>query len=197
MSRTNSVSEGTIAMITDGCLSAATQRPSPHYDERPDPLDISLLVVHGISLPAGEFGGDAIDQLFMGTLDTVNDPRFQYLHGVRVSAHCLIRRDGELLQYVPFHLRAWHAGKSYYAGRNRCNDYSIGIELEGTDHHAYTDKQYQVLAAISAELIGCYPKLTAQRIIGHQHIAPVRKTDPGPAFDWAYFRHCLHQHSVS
>ncbi|WP_431355327.1 1,6-anhydro-N-acetylmuramyl-L-alanine amidase AmpD [Pseudidiomarina mangrovi] len=181
------------AMISDGCLSTATQRPSPHYDDRPDPEDISLLVVHGISLPAGEFGGPAIDQLFMGTLDTVHDERFQYLHGVRVSAHCLIRRDGELLQYVPFHLRAWHAGKSHYAGRNRCNDYSIGIELEGTDHAAYTDSQYQVLAAVAHELLQHYPKLTAQRIVGHQHIAPVRKTDPGPAFDWAYFQQCLHR----
>jgi AmpD protein len=178
-------------MIRNGCLSSATQRPSPHYDQRPDPQDISLLVVHGISLPAGEFGGGAIDQLFMGRLDTVNDAQFQYLRGLRVSAHCLIRRDGELLQYVPFHLRAWHAGKSHYAGRKRCNDYSIGIELEGTDHSSYTDKQYQVLATVSAELIQHYPKLTAQRIVGHQHIAPVRKTDPGPAFDWAYFQQCL------
>ena len=178
-------------MIEHGCLNNAIQRPSPHHDERPDPQDISLLVVHGISLPAGEFGGSAIDELFMGTLDTVNDPRFQYLHRVRVSAHCLIRRDGELLQYVPFDRRAWHAGKSHYAGRNRCNDYSIGIELEGTDHAAYTKEQYQVLAAVTRELLQQYPKLTPQRIVGHQHIAPVRKTDPGPAFDWAYFKQCL------
>lgn len=180
-------------MITDGYLSNAIQRASPHCDERPDPADISLLVVHGISLPAGEFGGPAIDQLFMGCLDTVTDPRFQYLHGLRVSAHCLIRRDGELLQYVPFHLRAWHAGVSHYAGRKRCNDYSIGIELEGTDHSSYTESQYQVFAAVAQQLVRYYPKLTAQRIVGHQHIAPVRKTDPGPAFDWAYFYQYFHR----
>ncbi len=174
-------------MIAEGRLRRATQRQSPHVDARPDPDDISLLVVHGISLPAGEFGGPYIDELFMGQLDHQAHPEFAPLKGLRVSAHCLIRRDGELVQYVPFDQRAWHAGRSSYAGRRRCNDFSIGIELEGTDTAPYTKEQYQQLAQVAAELIATYPQLNRQRIVGHQHIAPVRKTDPGPAFDWAYF----------
>ncbi len=178
-------------MIQDGCLSIAKQRLSPHADDRPDATDISLLVVHGISLPAGEFGGPYIDDLFMGTLDTSTHPEFEPLTGLRVSAHCLIRRDGELIQYVPFHRRAWHAGRSHYCGRRRCNDFSIGIELEGTDQQPYTNEQYLRLAEVAAVLISTYPQLTPQRIVGHQHIAPVRKTDPGPAFSWTYFSELL------
>jgi AmpD protein len=175
-------------MINNGWLEQATKRESPHADERPDPEDINLLVVHGISLPAGEFGGPYIDDLFMGTLDTTAHPDFSILEGLRVSAHCLIRRDGELLQYVPFHRRAWHAGRSQYCGRRRCNDFSIGIELEGTDEQPYTKAQYQRLAEVVEQLLQHYPALTRHRIVGHQHIAPVRKTDPGPAFDWSYFK---------
>lgn len=178
-------------LITDGKLSYAQQRSSPHCDARPDATDISVLVVHGISLPAGEFGGPYIDDLFMGKLDSAAHPEFKPLEGLRVSAHCLIRRDGEIIQYVPFQQRAWHAGRSYYAGRRRCNDFSIGIELEGTDTAPYTKEQYDRLAAVAADLIRTYPKLNRRRIVGHQHIAPVRKTDPGPAFDWAYFNSCL------
>lgn len=175
-------------MINNGWLKHATKRESPHADERPDPEDINLLVMHGISLPAGEFGGPYIDDLFMGTLDTTAHPDFNILEGLRVSAHCLIRRDGELLQYVPFHRRAWHAGRSSYCGRRRCNDFSIGIELEGTDDQPYTKAQYARLAEVVEHLLQHYPALTRHRIVGHQHIAPVRKTDPGPAFDWAYFK---------
>lgn len=177
--------------IIDGKLSSARQRQSPHCDARPDAADISVLVVHGISLPAGEFGGPYIDALFMGELDSSAHPEFKVLEGLRVSAHCLIRRDGELLQYVPFQQRAWHAGRSHYAGRRRCNDFSIGIELEGTDADPYTKEQYLKLAEVAAELIATYPLLTRRRIVGHEHIAPVRKTDPGPAFDWHYFHRCL------
>ncbi|MRJ41957.1 1,6-anhydro-N-acetylmuramyl-L-alanine amidase AmpD [Idiomarina sp. FenBw--71] len=183
-------------MMTEGWLAHSKQRHSPHADERPDATDISLLVVHGISLPAGQFGGPFIDDLFMGKLNPQAHADFAPLAGLRVSAHCLIRRDGELLQYVPFHRRAWHAGRSHYCGRKRCNDFSIGIELEGTDHTPYTEQQYHVLAEVAAQLVQYYPALTAQRIVGHQHIAPVRKTDPGAAFDWAYFRQLLDQHLV-
>lgn len=185
------------SMLNNGWLTDAVQRPSPHADERPDPHDISLLVVHGISLPAGEFGGPYVDDLFMGALDPHAHPDFAPLAGLRVSAHCFIRRDGELVQYVPFHRRAWHAGRSHYCGRRRCNDFSIGIELEGTDHTPYTEAQYQRLADVAALLIQHYPALTRHRIVGHQHIAPVRKTDPGPAFEWAHFYHLVNKKVAS
>ncbi len=179
--------------IKAGKLDLAEQKLSPHHDERPDPRDISVLVVHGISLPAGEFGLPYIDQLFMGTIDTTAHPTFDVLEGLKVSAHCVIHRDGRIVQYVPFHLRAWHAGVSQYCGRKRCNDFAIGIELEGTDTEPYTKEQYQQLAQLAAAAVREYPALTPQRIVGHQHIAPVRKTDPGPAFDWDYFRSLLAQ----
>lgn len=161
---------------------------SPHVDERPDPDDISLLVVHGISLPAGDFGGPHITNLFLGCLAIEADPSFNILKGLRVSAHCLIRRDGQVIQYVAFNERAWHAGVSAYAGRKRCNDYAIGVELEGTDDTPYTEKQYAALAQLTTELLATYPKLTRHRLVGHEHIAPGRKTDPGPAFDWQQYR---------
>lgn len=167
------------------------QRQSPHADARPDPEDINLIVIHGISLPAGEFATPYVEQLFMGTLNTQTDERFAELEGLRVSAHVVIYRTGEVVQFVPFAQRAWHAGRSQYCGRRRCNDYSIGIELEGTDTTPYTAAQYQQLAQVCAALVRAYPQLSLQRIVGHCHIAPVRKTDPGPAFDWAYFRHTL------
>lgn len=134
-----------------------------------------------------EFGGPWIDALFTGTIDPQAHPFFAEIAHLRVSAHCLIRRDGEIVQYVPFDKRAWHAGVSQYQGRERCNDFSIGIELEGTDTLAYTDAQYQQLAAVTRALIDCYPDI-AKNMTGHCDIAPDRKTDPGPAFDWARFR---------
>ena len=143
-------------------------------------------MVHNISLPPGEFGGPWIDALFTGTIDPTAHPFFADIAHLRVSAHCLIRRDGEIVQYVPFDKRAWHAGVSSYHGRERCNDFSIGIELEGTDTLAYTDAQYQQLAAVTRALIKIYPAI-AENITGHCDIAPERKTDPGPAFDWARF----------
>jgi AmpD protein len=170
--------------IENGWLENARRAPSPNCDARPDPDDISLLVLHGISLPPGEFGGPWIDRLFSNTLPSDAHPYFAEIRGSRVSSHLLIRRDGELVQYVPFHLRAWHAGVSSFGGRERCNDYSIGVELEGADTLPYTDAQYQRLEEIIPVLRAAYPAITPQRIVGHCDIAPGRKTDPGPAFDW-------------
>lgn len=176
--------------LNGGWLVDARRVPSPHHDSRPDNETPSLLVVHNISLPPGEFGGPWIDALFSGTLAPDAHPFFAEIAHLRVSAHCLIRRDGEIVQYVPFDQRAWHAGVSSYHGRERCNDFSIGIELEGTDELAYTDAQYQQLAAVTRQLIPLYPAI-ADNITGHSDIAPVRKTDPGPAFDWVKFRGLL------
>lgn len=174
-----------------GLLDAARQRFSPNQDERPAESAVDLIVIHGISLPPGEFGGSWIDALFTHTLDPAAHPYFQTVAGLRVSAHILLRRSGELIQYVPFHRRAWHAGASNFAGRARCNDFSIGIELEGVDHQPYDDVQYPVLAAVIAALRAAYPAITPARLTGHADIAPGRKTDPGPAFDWARLRRLL------
>lgn len=169
------------------------QRPSTHFDERPADGSISLLVIHNISLPAGSFAaapqqGSHVDNLFCGTLDCTAHPDFASLQGLRVAAHCVIWRDGTIFQYVPFAKRAWHAGKSEFAGRANCNDYSIGIELEGCDNIPYTEQQYQSLIALSHFLLASYKEISPQRIVGHCDIAPGRKTDPGPTFDWAYYR---------
>jgi AmpD protein len=174
--------------VRDGWLDGATRRHSPNQDARPDGADVSLLVVHGISLPPGEFGGPWIDALFMNRLDLGAHPYFAGLGGLRVSSHLVIRRDGEIVQYVPFGRRAWHAGASQFAGRERCNDYSIGVELEGADTVPYTGAQYAALAAATRAILRQYPSITPERIAGHSDIAPGRKTDPGPAFDWARFR---------
>ncbi|WMC11079.1 1,6-anhydro-N-acetylmuramyl-L-alanine amidase AmpD [Oceanimonas pelagia] len=176
--------------LNHGWLSPARHCESPHQDERPEG-EISLLVVHCISLPPGKFGEGFIDDLFLGRLNANAHPYFAGIHRLRVSAHCLIRRDGELVQYVPFHRRAWHAGVSCFEGRERCNDFSIGIELEGTDTGNYTPEQYRVLAEVSSTLMRAYPAITPERITGHSDIAPGRKTDPGPGFDWARFRALL------
>ena len=174
--------------VRDGWLDGATRRLSPNQDARPDPADVSLLVVHGISLPPGEFGGPWIDALFTNRLDLGAHPYFAQLAGLRVSSHLLIRRDGAIVQYVPFGARAWHAGASAFAGRERCNDYSIGVELEGADTVPYTDAQYAALAGVARALMQAYPAITPERIAGHSDVAPGRKTDPGPAFDWPRFR---------
>lgn len=157
---------------------------SPNVDDRPDPADISLLVIHCISLPPGEFGNDYIDRLFCNQLNPDDHPYFKEIYQLEVSAHLLIKRDGSCVQYVPFDKRAWHAGKSEYEGRERCNDFSIGIELEGAEFAAYTDQQYVQLAKVIRALLDAYPKLSAQRLAGHSDIAPGRKTDPGASFDW-------------
>jgi AmpD protein len=171
-----------------GLLAGVRQVLSPHFDERPASVLPTLLVVHGISLPPGEFGGPWVERLFTGTLPTAAHPFFRELEGLRVSAHVFIRRDGQIVQCVPFGARAWHAGPSAYRGRAGCNDFSIGVELEGTDVTPYTEAQYQALAALVAALISAYPSLTASEIVGHSDIAPGRKSDPGPSFEWARFR---------
>lgn len=181
----------TLLLIDDHIVKGVPFHPSPHKDERPLASDISLLVIHGISLPAGKFGGDYVDDLFMGCLDCSADASFASLDGLRVSAHCFIRRTGELFQYVPFQQRAWHAGVSSWEGRERCNDYSIGVELEGTDVAPYTEQQYQTLVQLSRALMTAYPAITLDRVVGHEHIAPGRKTDPGPAFNWNEFKRRL------
>lgn len=170
--------------ITSGLIKEARQQPSPNYDSRPDESDISLIVVHGISLPPGEFGDDYIDQLFTNKLNPNEHPYFKEIAGLKVSSHLLIRRDGELVQYVPLLKRAWHAGASSYKNCENCNDFSVGIELEGEDETAYTDVQYQVLSKLIKHLIATYPGLNRNSIAGHSDIAPGRKTDPGDAFDW-------------
>lgn len=165
-------------------LSGVRFARSPHQDARPAGMAVSLVVVHGISLPPGQYGGEAIEQLFLGTLDAAAHPYFATIAALRVSAHVLIRRDGSMIQFVPFTLRAWHAGESSFNGRTRCNDFSIGIELEGTDTDRYTDVQYDQLIAVLAALKQRYPSLTDVR--GHADIAPGRKTDPGVAFNWGH-----------
>ncbi len=160
---------------------------SPNCDPRPGGEKPRLLVIHGISLPPAEYGGPWIDALFTNSLDPQAHPYFAEIHQLRVSSHLLIRRDGEVVQYVPFNQRAWHAGISAYQGRERCNDFSIGIELEGTDDEPYEEVQYQMLAESVAALMTVYPELSAERITGHSDIAPGRKTDPGPYFDWPHF----------
>jgi AmpD protein len=175
----------------DHWLPRVRRLPSPNCDERPPAADISLLVIHNISLPPDRFGGPWIDDLFLNRLDYDAHPYFEQLRELRVSAHCCIFRDGRLTQYVPFHRRAWHAGKSQYEGRERCNDFSIGIELEGCDTKPFTQAQYARLARVTRLLLGAYPKLTRSRIVGHSDIAPGRKTDPGSHFDWARYRRDL------
>jgi len=170
-----------------GCYQGAKQIPSPFYNQRPMGTEISLLVIHCISLPEGVYGGKAIEQLFTGCLDCHAHPSFAQLSGLQVSAHCVIRRDGQIEQYVPFTKRAWHAGASSFAGVAACNDYSIGVELEGTDSSAYTAAQYQALAKLTLTLQQTYPLISKQRITGHSDIAPGRKTDPGDHFDWDYY----------
>lgn len=174
-----------------GLLRAVRQVLSPHFDARPKGSAPDLIVVHGISLPPGEFGGAWIDQLFTGGLDPGAHPYFRNIAEQRVSAHALIRRDGQIVQYVPFQARAWHAGESQYDGRPACNDFSIGIELEGTDDLAYEDAQYESLGALVRALLAAYPSLASERVVGHSDIAPGRKTDPGSAFDWPRLRRLL------
>jgi AmpD protein len=172
-------------------LRGARQVSSPNCDDRPAGVLPVLIVVHGISLPPGQFGGPYIDQLFTNTLDPAGHPRFREIAGLKVSSHLLIRRSGDVVQYVPLHRRAWHAGKSSYRGRHRCNDFSVGIELEGTDDQAYTQVQYRRLSTVIRILRRGMPSLAKAPIVGHSDVAPGRKTDPGLAFDWARLRALL------
>jgi AmpD protein len=174
-----------------GLAASLRQVLSPFRDSRPSNLSADLIIVHGISLPPGQFGGAEIDQLFTGSLDPGGHPFFRETSKLRVSAHAFIRRDGQIIQYVPFHERAWHAGDSQYQGRSGCNDFSIGIELEGTDAVPYEEAQYGALARLIRALLAVYPALARERIVGHCDVAPGRKTDPGPSFDWARLRALL------
>jgi AmpD protein len=171
-----------------GRLLGARQVESPNCDDRPAGQSPELLVVHGISLPPGEYGGPWIDALFTNCLPGDAHPYFATIADLRVSAHALVRRDGSVVQYVPFHRRAWHAGASQWRGRERCNDFSVGIELEGSDATPYAPAQYVALAWIVVELCRAYPTLPADAVVGHSDVAPGRKSDPGIAFDWPLLR---------
>lgn len=171
-----------------GLVEGARYMPSPNCDERPDGAMAEVLVIHSISLPPGQFGGLGIEQFFCNTLDPEEHPFYQEIRDLRVSAHLLIRRNGEVVQFVPLHRRAWHAGQSCCDGRTRVNDFSIGIELEGADHQPFEPVQYQVLAELTRAIRQIYPRITPDRIYGHSDIAPGRKTDPGPYFDWERYR---------
>ena len=174
--------------VESGWLSGASRCPSPNCNERPDRDDISLLVIHNISLPPGQYGTGCVEEFFCNRLDCDAHPYFENLRDLEVSAHLLVERDGSVTQFVEFERRAWHAGASRFEGRENCNDFSIGIELEGCDSEAYTDAQYASLATITGEIMRNYPAITRDRITGHSDIAPGRKTDPGPAFDWERLR---------
>lgn len=177
--------------IADGILIGAQLDQSPNQDARPENTDIELLVIHNISLPPGEYGSSAIRQFFLNELDSDSHPFFSEIADLRVSAHLLIDRAGKITQFVPFGNRAWHAGESQYCGRSKCNDYSIGIELEGTDFEAFTESQYASLERVTKLLLSVYPGMSKDKIVGHSDIAPNRKTDPGPCFDWDRYRRSL------
>ncbi|MDP9066323.1 MAG: 1,6-anhydro-N-acetylmuramyl-L-alanine amidase AmpD [Pseudomonadota bacterium] len=177
--------------IASGLIRGVTLIRSPNCDSRPPGVEADLIVVHGISLPPGEFGGPWIGRLFTNALPPDVHPYFAEIGGMRVSAHVSVARDGAITQYVRFDDRAWHAGRSQYEGRDGCNDFSIGIELEGTDTIAYEPAQYESLASLIAALCAAYPRLSPDRIVGHSDIAPGRKTDPGPAFDWQLARRAI------
>ena len=177
-------------VIKSGWLSDVEIQPSHHFESRAEDETVSLLVVHNISLPPGQFGGGYITDFFLGNLNPTRHPYFEDIYNIRVSAHCLIQRNGDIVQYVSFNDKAWHAGVSTYQGREKCNDFSIGIELEGTDDIPYTKEQYQQLSRLSQALIAAYPELE-NNIVGHCDIAPGRKTDPGAAFDWRRYREYL------
>lgn len=170
--------------IKDHWLVQAILKPSPNFDERPNAKDISLIVIHCISLPPKQFGGEYVHQFFLNQLNSQIHPFFKDIEHLKVSAHIFIDRDGQIFQYVGFDKRAWHAGKSCYQGRERCNDFSIGIELEGCDDMPYTQRQYQQLNSLIDTLTVHYPALSREHVTGHSDIAPDRKTDPGKFFDW-------------
>ena len=174
--------------LKSGLIQEARQVPSPNFDDRPPRCQPELIIIHGISLPPGEFGGQWIDRLFTNCLDPTAHPYFREIAELQVSSHLLIQRDGELVQYVPLWKRAWHAGASCYKDRDQCNDFSVGIELEGVDTVAYTEEQYEVLCGTVGALQATIESLANAPIVGHEDVAPDRKTDPGPAFDWSRFR---------
>lgn len=173
--------------IKDGYLTGVRQVSSPNFNMRPSEAEIQLIVIHNISLPPAQFGGGYIEAFFQNRLDHSQHPYFKQIEGLQVSAHLVILRTGEVIQCVNFNDRAWHAGRSSYLGLEECNDYSIGIELEGCDDLPFESVQYVVLAQVVVSLQRTYPKIQ-QHLAGHSDIAPIRKTDPGPCFDWVHFR---------
>ena len=177
--------------IIDGWLRGARIVASPNFNQRPSGTAISLLVIHNISLPPGQYGGDHIEHFFTNQLDCTLDPFYKEIEGVAVSSHLFIKRTGEIIQFVPFTNRAWHAGRSVFESCEECNDYSIGIELEGTDDDPYTEAQYQSLTSITQSLMLEYPELNKDHIVGHSDISPGRKTDPGESFDWKKYFEAL------
>lgn len=177
--------------ISNHWLDQAEHQLSPNCDLRPEQINLDLLVIHNISLPPGEFGGNQVVQFFCNQLDCDSHSYFDQLRKLKVSSHLFIKRDGSVIQFVPFNQRAWHAGRSSYCGRQECNDFSIGIELEGTDETPYEPIQYSNLVSITQSLLNTYQSLSQDAIVGHSDIAPERKTDPGPAFDWQHFRNQL------
>lgn len=174
-----------------GLLASARYLPSPNCDDRPADVAVDALVIHAISMPPGEYAGTDVERLFCNTLDFACHPFYRNIEGLTVSAHLFIRRDGEVIQFVPFHARAWHAGVSQFQGRERVNDFSIGIELEGSDYGPFEEAQYRALIEVTQALRADYPGITPGRIVGHSGIAPGRKTDPGPYFNWLRYRHAL------
>ena len=181
--------------ISNGWLQKAEHQYSAFFSLREPQEYVNLLVIHNISLPAGSFGGNHITNLFLGQLMADDHPSFGDIAQIKVSAHCLIRRDGSIIQYVSFNNKAWHAGISCFNGRDKCNDYSIGIELEGTDDIPYEEVQYQQLSRLTVSLQKHYPLITHENIVGHCDIAPIRKTDPGKIFNWPHYRQLLQQHN--
>ena len=177
--------------IENGWIKQAKRVISPNYDNRPDNYELEIIVIHGISPPPGKYGGEGIDQLFTNKIKKKDHPFYKKILNLRVSSHVLINREGNLTQYVSFLNRAWHAGKSEYKGRATCNDFSIGIELEGTDEEGYEERQYIYLSKLIKSLRSNYPSLTNGEIVGHSDISPGRKTDPGDSFDWAHLSNLL------
>ena len=174
--------------VVSGTVKEAVQCPSPNFNERPIGEVVSLLVLHNISLPPRQFGGGYVERFFQNKLPVDEHPYFETIKDLTVSAHLFISREGQVTQFVNLDKRAWHAGRSEFLGREQCNDYAIGIELEGADDILYTEQQYLSLDALTSAICEAYPEITSERITGHSDIAPERKTDPGGAFDWARFR---------
>ncbi len=180
-----------LGTFEQGWLQGVRHVPSPNFNARPADALISLLVIHNISLPPQHYGGPYIERFFQNQLDWTEHPYFETIRGLEVSAHFLVYRTGEVVQFVSCEDRAWHAGRSCFGGRENCNDFSIGIELEGADTEPYTDAQYVALHALSWRIMSQYPSIDATRVVGHCDIAPGRKTDPGPSFDWQHYRAAL------
>jgi AmpD protein len=174
--------------LEKGWIREARRVPSPNCEPRPPACEPELLVLHNISLPPGRYGGDCIERFFTNCLDWEEHAYYEEIRGMEVSAHLLVRRSGEVVQFVNLDERAWHAGCSSWQGRDNCNDFSVGIELEGCDDDPYTDAQYDALLALTTLLVSHYPLMAADKVVGHCDIAPGRKTDPGAAFDWSRYR---------